>query len=183
MLKKLYVIFMTIMAIIIISGCSSKDSANVKKEGEESQLSGPSEPANKTVCAFCNMEVYQKDHEMGVFTGQAVTKEGETLFFDDSGCILNYERKAEEKLAKRWVRDYVTSEWIEADAATPVQSAVKTPMKYGYSFFKDEVDAKAFIHENPNLNPALTNWESIDDVANNRYQKKMKMQKEQNSNQ
>lgn len=140
MLKKLYVIFMTLMAIIIISGCSSKDSANVKKEGEESQLSGPSEPANKTVCAFCNMEVYQKDHEMGVFTGQAVTKEGETLFFDDSGCILNYERKAEEKLAKRWVRDYVTSEWIKGSSPMPSPvisvAAIIIPIVSSYSVIK-----------------------------------------------
>lgn len=172
------------MTILIISGCSTDEVS--RKEGskeEAAQSSEPIEPSTDTVCAFCQMEVYHKDHKMGVFTAQGVTKDGEFLFFDDSGCILNYERKTGEELSQKWVRDYITTEWIESDSATPVHSAITSPMKYGYSFYKSEEDAEKFIKEEPALTPAITSWKTIDEVANQRYQKKMQMQKEQNSDQ
>ena len=49
------------------------------------------EPTKDTVCEMCNMKVYTKDEEMGVFSAQAVKADGSTAFYDDIGCLLNAE--------------------------------------------------------------------------------------------
>lgn len=45
------------------------------------------EPTEETVCAMCNMKVYTKDHEMGVFSAQAIKADGSIAFYDDIGCL------------------------------------------------------------------------------------------------
>jgi copper chaperone NosL len=180
-MKNLKVLGLSILFFLLVSGCGAEEPTGSGSGVEENTIGAkPVEPSAETVCAFCNMEIYHKDHEMGVFSAQAITEQDEHLFFDDSGCILNYERKTGEELTEKWVRDYLTSEWLKVDATTPVKSDLKTPMKYGYSFFENEEKAKEFIENNQNLNPALTDWESIDEVANERYKKKMKMQNDNN---
>lgn len=164
-MKKLSLMFFSLLIIFALSGCGSNDA-------------GPIEPTKEHVCAFCNMEVYTKDEEMGVFTAQAIDSNGNHLFFDDSGCLLNYERKTGEALSEKWVRNYLTKEWIAAKDAVPVHADMKTPMKYGYSFFATQEDADKFVNENTNVNAVLSSWDEIDQVSNERYMKKMKMTEE-----
>lgn len=204
-MKKWIVLCYTILMVGLLAACGTNNSptkepseteavneTNMSEEASETESTNgtnaseegayePKEPTAEDLCAFCNMKIYTKDETMGVFTGQGVTKSGETLFFDDSGCILNYERKAGEELEQAWVRDYLTSEWIDSDSAIPVKSDVQTPMKYGYSFFADKESAQYFIAENSNLNPSMTDWAAIDTISNERYIKKMRMQKESNT--
>jgi len=196
-MKRNFLLGLLLCLAFLVTACNtdeeqtdkSKDSNNseelaTKKVGKDEKNEDtyvPQEPTEDTVCAFCNMVVYEKDHEMGVFSAQGVTKDGEYVFFDDSGCMLNYERQQEEKLAKKWVRDYVTSNWVEADKAVVVKADITTPMKYGYAFFETEGAADGFISESSNLNPIEANWETIDTVANERYQKKMQMKKQEQS--
>ena len=190
-MKKTVAASMALVAALTLSACgeeetSSKSEANeaaettkettvttTDVEDEEVHPHTPEEPGHNEECAFCNMEVYGHDHTMGAFTAQAITQSGERVFFDDSGCLLNYERKTEEEYLASWVRDYATNEWIEADQAVAVQSDIATPMKYGYAFFSDDSQAETFISENEALNPSSVTWENIDTVANERYMKKM----------
>ncbi|MFT9596192.1 nitrous oxide reductase accessory protein NosL [Mesobacillus sp.] len=185
-MKKLFAIMVALFLMIIVSACGDEAAENEQKDGQETaatevkpddddQADGPHEPGADDVCAFCNMKVYPEADPMGVFTAQAKTKDGEYVFFDDSGCLLNITRRDDVEFEEKWVRDYITSEWVEADSATPVKADLKTPMKYGYAFFKDNESAEKFISENSDKNPAMATWAQIDQIANERYMKKMKM--------
>ena len=81
---------------------------------------------------------------MGPFTTQAITAEGERVFFDDSGCLLNAERQEEHKFAQAWVRDLETIEWKTDEEVTIVKADIETPMKYGYAFFGDRQTAEQY---------------------------------------
>ena len=188
-MKKYLSTMLAFILLIIISACG--DEAAEKKNQTDVDLpaveekhddedtahaDGPHEPGEDDVCAFCNMKVYTEADPMGVFTAQAKTADGEYVFFDDSGCLLNSPRRDGTEYEEKWVRDYVTSEWIDADQAIPVKADIKTPMKYGYAFFMDKDSAEKFIDENGDKHAELASWEQIDQISNERYMKKMKMQ-------
>ena len=82
------------------------------------------EPTEDTTCYMCNMKVYTRDHEQGLFSAQAILENGEVVFYDDIGCLLSdeYENKVENE---KFVRDYHTLNWFKVEDA----SAVKTDMK------------------------------------------------------
>ena len=107
------------------------------------------------------MKIYTEEEDMGVFTAQAVKEDGTHVYFDDSGCLLNAQRKFNEEFANEWVRDYTTKEWVEAEKAVVVKADVQTPMKYGYAFFKDEDSANKYISENQ-TNGVVSSWDPID---------------------
>ncbi|MDQ0415254.1 nitrous oxide reductase accessory protein NosL [Mesobacillus stamsii] len=185
-MKKLLTAMMAILLAITLSACGN-DSTNepmgdqntakpetiVKENAGDAHANGPHEPGPDDVCAFCNMKVYTEADPMGVFTAQAKTKDGDYLFFDDSGCLLNAPRRDQLEFEEKWVRDYVTSEWIQADAAIPVKANLKTPMKYGYAFFQDQESAEKYTAENKDKNAIIASWEQLDQLASDRYRKKM----------
>jgi len=172
-MKKMFIVFLILLLSTFLAACGTNEQTQSDNKDTTAKVV---EPDGDTLCAFCNMKVYQKDEAMGVFTAHAITADQEELFFDDSGCLLNYERKTGESYEKKWVRDFISSEWISAKDATPIHADISTPMKYGYAFFKDKEDAEAFIKDNPDVNGELTSWDSIDQEANTRYMKKMQMQ-------
>ena len=65
------------------------------------------EPTEDSTCYMCNMKVYMKDTDMGMFAAQAVREDGSVVFYDDIGCLLNDEYVNEVENEK-FVRDYVT---------------------------------------------------------------------------
>lgn len=137
----------------------------------------PTEPGEGATCSMCNMEVYHKDHEMGKYTGQVVTADGEVLFTDDVGCTLNQIRTLEEEPQAAWVRDYNTLEWIPVDQAVPVRASIETPMKMGFALFGTEEAANTFSTENPMLAPVLSTMDDVDKIAAERYKVKMEKMK------
>lgn len=158
-----------------------------KEEGEQGITLGgseeevalePQEPGAEDKCDFCNMMVYPHDHEMGAFTAQMVTSDGEHLFFDDIGCLLNSMNEQEEEALATWVRDFNTLEWVDSAEAIPVHAQIKTPMKYGVALFADEVDAQAFIDENPTLEPKQISMADVAATAHERAQNKNKKMQE-----
>lgn len=102
------------------------------------------EPTSQTHCALCNMIVYRKNQSMGAFTGQAFTKNGKRLFFDDAGCMIVYELKYKKSLTK-YVRDYNTKKWVNIKKATIVKANVTTPMHYGYAYFATKKSAQKYV--------------------------------------
>lgn len=206
-MKKFLLFSLSILAILVLTACGTdsastddekkeKDQPAEEKAAKEEQETNksdksaadpkkdetshePVEPEEDTVCVICNMKVYDKNHEMGVFTGQGITKSGETVFFDDVGCVMNYDDAKGDTLKTQWVRDYETLEWIETSEAVPVKTDLKSPMKWGYIFFDSKDRAEKFIEENGELNPALAHWEEIDRMAAERYKKKMEAMKNQ----
>ncbi|SMG22915.1 nitrous oxide reductase accessory protein NosL [Paenibacillus aquistagni] len=99
------------------------------------------------VCVICKMAV--KDDQ---FATQIVTKDGQSLKFDDIGCLNKW--KAEngtDTIGAAFVRDYHSKEWIPYEKAYYAYDAsYKTPMAYGIVSFEKEADAKAFIEEEGN---------------------------------
>lgn len=159
-----------------IENNTSVDNENAN-EDESAHQNMPIEPTDEDMCTFCDMVVYGNDHEMGPYTAQAINSEGEHLFFDDSGCVLNMERKQEKTFTDKWVRDFHTNDWINIEESIVVHGDFPTPMKYGFVFLKDEIEANEFIEENNDKNATLSSWDDIDQVAYERYLKKMENSK------
>lgn len=104
------------------------------------------EPTEETECSMCNMKVYTKDHELGVFAAQAVKADGSVVFYDDIGCLLNDEY-VHNIQNEKFVRDYNTLNWFNVEDAIVVKTDLKSPMNWGYIFFKYQDDADAYIAE------------------------------------
>ncbi|MBB6445372.1 nitrous oxide reductase accessory protein NosL [Bacillus benzoevorans] len=194
-MKKFSFAVLFLLFILLFAGCGTEEKANIEKKGNDAKTTEtaktepaekektnkaakPQEPTAEDLCYFCNMKIYTEDEEMGVFTAQAVKEDGTHVYLDDSGCLLNAERKFNENFTSSWVRDYNTKEWIDAESAVVVKADVQTPMKYGYAFFKDKESANKYMSENQ-TNGVLSSWKDIDTEAEKRYMKKMQMQAEQ----
>lgn len=168
-----------IIAGLLLGGCG-ENTTSVNSENttisENQTTAAPvdnrlKEPAKDEKCAFCNMKVYQKNNKLGAFTAQAIDDKGKNLFFDDAGCMLNYEREHNVTLEK-FVRDYDSKEWIHLEDAAVVAGDIKTPMNYGFAYFAQKADAQKFIDKHEGAK--LVAVEDIDDKAH----EKMKMQNE-----
>ncbi|KIQ94140.1 NosL [Anoxybacillus thermarum] len=179
---KKWMILLVVLFIFALTGCNNnqeetkqvEQNREVEKTAQEDVFmkAAMAEPDENTVCVFCNMKVYPKEHELGKFTAKSATENGDVLFFDDIGCLFNYERDHNEA-AKKYVRDYNTLEWIELQNATVVKADIKTPMNYGYAFFAKKEDADKFVSEQPGA--MIVSWEDVDKVAHERYMKKKQM--------
>lgn len=127
------------------------------------------EPTEDTICAMCNMKVYTRDHEQGVFSAQAVREDGSVVFYDDIGCLLNDEYANNSKNEK-FVRDYTTLNWFDVEQAIVVKTDLKSPMNWGYIFFKYEEDANAYLAENQSAK--ITPLEDVRAAGIERYKQK-----------
>ncbi|MFS0725989.1 nitrous oxide reductase accessory protein NosL [Paenibacillus sp. 1P07SE] len=110
---------------------------------------GPSyepQPVNEATdrCAICNMAI--KDDE---FATQIITKDGQSLKFDDIGCMHKWKTEyGTETVGAEFVRDYTNSKWLKYEDAYYVYDAdIQTPMAYGIVSFEGEAEAEAFIAE------------------------------------
>ena len=187
-MKKLSLLLFSLLLILALAACnssdddSSKDTTKKEDDKETVEVLEPIEPTSEDKCAGCNMKIYLKDEEMGQFTAQAFTEDGEYLFFDDSGCLLNAPRKTGETYTETWVRDFYTLEWLETEDALAVHSDIATPMKMGNAFFSSQTDVDLFMNDYAGLNPTVVTWDDIDAAAYERYQKKMQQQNNSDSN-
>ena len=174
-MKKLFLAGLSLLMVLVFSGCGDDSGEETVTVDDSSVIEAisPSEPSDGEKCGFCEMMVYGKDDAMGAFTAQAITTDGNRVFFDDSGCLLNGQRPETVDYAVMYVRDADTLEWIEKDDAIVVKSEVATPMKYGFTFHSDEESADSYIEEHAGEHAALSSWEDIDKIADERYQKKM----------
>ena len=181
MYKKL---FMTSSLALILAACGGEETKAPEQSNTEDQTQQVEqavekdwtqdarlqEPTEETVCAMCNMKVYTKDHEMGVFSAQAIKADGSIVFYDDIGCLLNAEF-ANVEVNEKFVRDYNTLNWFNVEQAYIVKTTLKSPMNWGYIFFKYEDDAKKYIAENEGSE--LTSYTKVRQEALERRKAKM----------
>lgn len=157
------------------------DSTSVQQEEVASLVdSRLQEPTEDSVCEMCNMKVYTKEHEMGVFSAQAIKADGSIVFYDDIGCLLNAEVANNEKNDK-YVRDYNTLEWALVDDVTIVKTEIKSPMNWGYIYFVNKEDADKYIAENPTAH--VEELQTIKDAALKRREEKLKKKAEEEAKQ
>ena len=174
-MKRLGMAGLSLLMVLMFSGCGGNSGEETITVDDSSVIEthSPAEPADGETCGFCEMKVHGKGDAMGAYTGQAITADGNSVFFDDSGCLLNIQRSEDTDYAAMYVRDAETLEWIEKDDAVVVKADIQTPMKYGFSFHKDEQSADSYIKEHSGEHAALSSWEDIDKIAEERYKKKM----------
>lgn len=206
MKKGLAIFICSIMMLSILAGCSGADHAGEKggqavapveeaaasntgkeqvsqttqnkaQSKQELAAAHAEEPTHEDLCAFCQMKIYLREEDMGMFTAQMQTADGQHLYFDDVGCLLNYERDMKEKPAASWVRDYSTLEWVTAKDSTPVKADIKTPMKYGYALFATQDAAQKFVSDNQALKGKEASWKEIDEISHQRYLKRKEKMK------
>lgn len=51
---------------------------------------------------------------------------------------------------EKFVRDFITLNWIDVEEATVVKTDRRSPMNWGYIFFAFEEDAKTYIYRKSN---------------------------------
>ena len=94
-------------------------------------------------CIECGMIVTEERHAAAM----RVTIDGEQrdLFFDDIGDMIEHERNAAGlQVVRRYVHDFNTAQWLDADTAWFIKSdQIRTPMGFGLLAFADESSARA----------------------------------------
>ena len=97
--------------------------------------------AEMVPCAQCGMGADLSSK----FTSRIVQAK-QTLHFCDIGDLFAYLKKKPAGAAEAQVKDYQSGEWINAQQAFFVQSAIKfqTPMGWGIAAFKNKAAATEF---------------------------------------
>lgn len=94
------------------------------------------------LCAQCNMAVTSRSY------AAQIVGSGKPLFFDDIGCLVQYERQgkvAADAVHTRFVRSVAGDAWLRVDQAFWVLTKeVRTPMGYGLHAFADLKSAETF---------------------------------------
>lgn len=198
-MKKFVHLFVAAGIVLALAACGDEEKASkeqetteqveveeskstIIKQEEVASLVDPrlQEPTEESICEMCNMKVYTKEHEMGVFSAQAIKEDGSISFYDDIGCLLNAEVANNEENDK-YVRDYNTLEWALVDDVTIVKTEIKSPMNWGYIYFINKEDADKYIAENPTAH--VEELQTIKDAALKRREEKMKKKAEEEAQQ
>ncbi len=139
-MKKLFVLGLILLSIISVDLIGNKHKMNAEAADSSLEKDVP----DNTNCAFCNMVVYQKKDKMGVFSAQAIKKKGKVVYYDDIGCLL-YDEVKNKTTNKKYVRDYKTLKWVQAEKATYVKTSLVSPMDDGYIYFAKAAAAKDYV--------------------------------------
>jgi len=130
--SKLSLASLLVIIVAVIAGCG-KEQYTPQAINEETDR-----------CAICNMAIKDDAHAT-----QIITKDGQSLKFDDVGCMHEWtEKNGTDNVGAAFVRDYNSKQWIKYEKAYyAYDSAYKTPMAYGLLSFETKKDAEAFINE------------------------------------
>lgn len=131
----------SLLLITLLAGCS--------KEPEDIRL-------NFDDCYSCRMSISQEK-----FAAQIITNGGKSLKFDAVECLIDATRETElmGKIAALYVRDYSTSEWIDALQAFYVKdSSFNSPMGLDAAAFKLRSTAES---ETAGRGGKMLNWQDL----------------------
>lgn len=132
MRKRTGLAIITAIIMLVLSACG-QESYEPQAINEETD-----------VCVICKMAV--KDDQ---YATQIVTKDGQSLKFDDIGCLNTWKNEnGTDTIGAAFVRDYNTKQWLRYEKAYyAYDPSYQTPMAYGILSFENEADAKAYIEE------------------------------------
>ncbi len=112
-------------------------------------------------CAECQMAVTSHSY------AAQIVGSGAPLFFDDIGCLVQYERQGKvpgEAVHGRFVRSAAGDAWLAVDRAVWVLTrSVRTPMGYGLHAFADRSAAEAFAQEKAGAR--LLSWKDVPEAV------------------
>lgn len=118
--------------LLVVAGCN-----------RQTPIGPPQVQYGQTECSQCGMTVNDEQYAAAVILetpgGERVAK-----MFDDIGCMLAFERESHEgKILARYVKDYDTRGWLDADRAVYVKGAdIHSPMGYGLLAAADNAAAQ-----------------------------------------
>jgi copper chaperone NosL len=117
--------------------------------GDAPSIAPPEIRLGQDVCDVCGMIISDDRFAAGL----VVRRDGvyETRAFDDIGCLLAYEENhPDETVAARYVREFRTRTWLDAETAAYLHSEhLHTPMAFGLAALAAEADARALAGEFP----------------------------------
>ncbi len=119
-MKKLGILF----TVVLLFGCNP-----------EADYSAREINWDRDICINCLMGLADQKYSL-----QAINKYNEVLWFDDIGCLVEYEKtdnwkKWDGETAQIWIGDCETGEWIDAKKAF-YRYGDRTPMGFGYGALK-----------------------------------------------
>lgn len=160
-MKKKSLIFVTLISMLWLSGCGSKDPepAAIHEETDK--------------CATCNMMV-----EDGPHAAQLLTKDGKVLKFDDIGCLNEWEHKnGTDNVNIEFVRDHNSKKWVKVEDAIYVYDpSFVSPMAYGIYSFESRSSAEDFAKQQ-----GKGKVMSADDLASHGWERNKAMMEEMKS--
>lgn len=162
-MRKLLVLGIVLLSIIFLDFVDQNHNTDV--EAATSSLS--KDVPKNTDCAFCNMEVYQKNVPFGVFSAQAIKKGGKVAYYDDISCLL-YDEARNKETNKKYVRDYKTLKWIRVEKAIFVKTTLVSPMDDGYIYFALVKNAKKYVADNKDAK--IVSYKTVQKESVQRYQ-------------
>ncbi|MBT2688457.1 nitrous oxide reductase accessory protein NosL [Bacillus sp. ISL-47] len=127
-------LFAMLLAAALLSGCGKEQTFEPEEINPEID-----------VCEICNMSIA---HEH--YATEVISTNGDVYKFDDIGCMADFVEKGEtisaEEIAKQYVRDSESGEWVELkDAYHAFHPDFWTPMANGVVTFRDQEGAEAYI--------------------------------------
>ncbi|WP_214629481.1 nitrous oxide reductase accessory protein NosL [Paenibacillus agaridevorans] len=130
--KKISLLALALVFVLTLAACG----------GEKYEAQAINEETD--VCVICKMAI--KDDQ---YATQIITKEGQSLKFDDIGCLNTWKKEnGTETIGAAFVRDFDSKQWLRYEKAYyAYDPTFQTPMAYGIVSFEKEEDAKAYIAE------------------------------------
>jgi len=122
---KIKLVFLIVLALAISCGDKTESGPVKIYYGED-------------ICERCKMIISEKD-----FAAQYKLSTGETVKFDDLGCMFHYMNGEEQALISAvYVMDYDSKQWIDGESAYYVWTEnITTPMGHGIVALKDSQQA------------------------------------------
>lgn len=129
-------LLLIVVGVFLLAGCGGNQSFEPVEINPEID-----------VCEICNMGIA---HEY--YATEIISRDGDVYKFDDIGCMVEFlehdKSIAKDKVAKQYVRDSETGEWLELEHAYHAfYPDFWTPMANGFVTFKNKERAESFIKE------------------------------------
>jgi nitrous oxide reductase accessory protein NosL len=117
--------------------------------GDAPSIAPPKILLGQDICDVCGMIISDDRFAAAVVVGQDAVYESRS--FDDIGCLLSYEdAHPDETVAARYVRDFRTRTWRDAEAAVYVHSGhLHTPMAFGLAACGSDAEARDITTDYP----------------------------------
>jgi len=144
--------YLLLLAVALLTACASEVNFDQPPEiiyGED-------------VCERCSMIINEAR-----YAAAYVTADGQPHLFDDIGGMLAQNREVPADEAVFWVHDFVSEQWLKAEAAYYVKGDQITPMGFGIIAFADRDQADAWAAEEGGLVMTFTDLLAEDQASIN----------------
>ena len=137
-MKKLLINFLTFLVVvavivILLLALGSDEGARYVHKGNTSHQPVTIKP-KEYQCSECSMDI-----EALEYSAQIITPGGDTYFFDDIGCVVEWLENRTIKTEKIITRTLDTNNWIDVKEAWYTRVA-PSPMGYGFAAYEKKQD-------------------------------------------